>query len=77
MTSTNLKPKDSNVCACVSSGFEGGKGVGGEAVLPLVTGAGPLVNDPEEVHSCTYNMLHNVVDTINAQINAAEYTTTV
>ena len=60
-------------------GGGGGEGLGGEAVLPLVTGAGPLVNDPEEVHSCirTYNMLHNVIDTINAQINAAEYTTTV
>ena len=55
MTSTNLKPKAPNVCACVSSGFErggggggGGEGLGGEAVLPLVTGAGPLVNDPEK-----------------------------
>ena len=37
----------------------------------------PLLNDLEEVHSCTYNMLYNIIDTINAQINAAEYTTTV
>ena len=23
----------------------------------------PLLNDPEEVHSCTYNMLYNIIDT--------------
>ena len=25
----------------------------------------PLLNDPEEVHSCTYNMLYNIIDTIS------------
>ena len=60
-------------------GGGGGRGVGGGGGATISDWCWSLGKRPREVHSCirTYNMLHNVIDTINAQINAAEYTTTV